>query len=37
MIKRGKRSKALSEVSPVENISNNMHSFLEIKGSSSFT
>ena len=37
MIKRRKRGKAVSEVKPVKNISNNMHRFLEIKGSSSFT
>ena len=30
MIDRGKRSKTLSEVKQVENISKNLHSFLEI-------
>ena len=30
MIDRGKRSKTLSEVKPVENISKNLQSFLEI-------
>ena len=30
MIDRGKRSKALSEVKQVENISKNLQSFLEI-------
>ena len=30
MINRGKRSKTLSEVKPVENISKNLQSFLEI-------
>ena len=30
VIDRGKRSKTLSEVKPVENISNNPPSFLEI-------
>ena len=30
MIDRGKRSKILCEIKPVENISNNMQSFLEI-------
>ena len=30
MIDRGKRSKAMSEVKPVENISKNLQSFLEI-------
>ena len=30
MIDRGKRSKTLSEVKPVENISKNMKVFLEI-------
>ena len=30
VIDRGKRSKTLSEVKPVENISNNLQSFLEI-------
>ena len=30
VIDRGKRSKMLSEVMPVENISNNQQSFLEI-------
>ena len=30
VIDRGKRSKALSEVKPVENISKNLQSFLEI-------
>ena len=29
VINRGKRSKALSEVKPVENISKNLQSFLE--------
>ena len=29
MINRGKRSKTLSEVKPVENISKNLQSFLE--------
>ena len=28
---RGKRSKTLSEVKPIENISKNMQSFLEIR------
>ena len=30
VIDRGKRSKILSEVKPVENISKNLQSFLEI-------
>ena len=30
VINRGKRSKKLSEVKPVENISKNLQSFLEI-------
>ena len=30
MIDRGKRSKTLGEVKPVENISKNLQSFLEI-------
>ena len=30
VIDRGKRSKTQSEVKPVENISKNLHSFLEI-------
>ena len=30
VIDRGKRSKTLSEVKPVENISKNLESFLEI-------
>ena len=30
VIKRGKRSKTLSEIKPVENISKNLQSFLEI-------
>ena len=30
VIDRGKRSKTLSEVNPVENISNNLQVFLEI-------
>ena len=30
MIERGKRSKTLSEVKPVENIRKNLQSFLEI-------
>ena len=30
VIDRGKRSKTLSEVKPVENISKNLQSFLEI-------
>ena len=30
MIDRGKKSKSLSEVKPVENISKNLQSFLEI-------
>ena len=30
MIDRGKRSKTLSEVKPVENIGKNLQSFLEI-------
>ena len=30
VINRGKRSKALSEVKPVENMSKNLLSFLEI-------
>ena len=30
MIDRGKRSKTLSEVKPVENINKNLQSFLEI-------
>ena len=30
VIDRGKRSKTLSEVKPVKNISKNLHSFLEI-------
>ena len=30
VIDRGKKSKALSEVKPVENISKNLQSFLEI-------
>ena len=30
MIDRGKRSKTLSEVKPVENISKNLQSFLEV-------
>ena len=30
MIDRGKRSKTLSEVKPVKNISKNLQSFLEI-------
>ena len=30
MINRGRRSKALSEVEPVKNISKNLQSFLEI-------
>ena len=30
VIDRGKRSKTLSEVKPVENISNNLQSFLQI-------
>ena len=40
VINRGKRSKALGEVEPVENIDKNLQSFLEIspvqKGSPSF-
>ena len=31
MINRGKRSKTLSEVKPVENINKNLQSFLEIR------
>ena len=31
VIDRGKRSKTLSEVKPVENISKNLQSFLEIR------
>ena len=31
VIDRGKRSKTLSEVKPVENISKNLQSFLEIE------
>ena len=31
VIDRGKRSKALSEVKPVKNISKNLQSFLEIR------
>ena len=31
VINRGKRSKTLSEVKPVENISKNLQSFLEIR------
>ena len=30
VINRGKRSKKLSEVKPIENISKNLQSFLEI-------
>ena len=30
VIDRGKRSETLNEVKPVENISTNLHSFLEI-------
>ena len=30
VIDRGKKSKTLSEVKPVENITKNLHSFLEI-------
>ena len=30
MIDRGKRSKTLSEVKPVENVSKNLQNFLEI-------
>ena len=30
VIDRGKRSKTLSEVKPVENISKNLQSFLEV-------
>ena len=30
VIDRGKRSKTLSEVKPVENVSKNLYSFLEI-------
>ena len=30
VIDRGKKSKTLSEVKPVQNISKNSHSFLEI-------
>ena len=30
VVDRGKRNKALSEVKPVENISKNLQSFLEI-------
>ena len=30
VIDRGKTSKALSEVKPIENINNNLQSFLEI-------
>ena len=30
MIDRGKRNKTFSEVKPVENISNNLKSFLDI-------
>ena len=30
MIDRGKRNKTLSEVKPVENLSKNLQSFLEI-------
>ena len=30
MIDRGKRSKTLSEIKPVENIGKNLQSFLEI-------
>ena len=30
VIGRGKRSKTPSEVKPVENVSKNLHSFLEI-------
>ena len=41
LIDKGKRSKALSDVKPVENMSKNWQIFLEIspcsKGSSSFT
>ena len=31
VINKGKRSKTLSEVKPVENISKNLQSFLEIR------
>ena len=31
VIDRGKRSKTLSEVKPVKNVSKNMQSFLEIR------
>ena len=31
MINRGKKNKTLSEVNPVENISKNLQSFLEIR------
>ena len=31
VIDRGKRSKALSEVKPVENINKNLQSFLEVR------
>ena len=31
VIDRGKRSKTLSEVKPVKNISKKLHSFLEIR------
>ena len=31
VINRGKRSKTLSEVKPVKNISKNLQSFLEIR------
>ena len=31
VINRGKKSKTLSEVKPVENISKNLQSFLEIR------
>ena len=40
VIDRGKRSKTLSEIKPVESISKNQQSFLEkshVKGSPSFT
>ena len=40
VIDRGKRSKRLSEVKPVENINKNLQSFLDkshAKGSPSFT
>ena len=36
MIDRGKRSKTLSEVKPVENVSKNLQSFLEISPVSRF-